>query len=131
MFTILPHNYSCMFIFLFPFYINWNGWLNYNKLLFHCTFHFLIATDATPTYQTFYFQGSGLPLSVSGAWSGSLSRAHIVLQELQAVAIMLCRMAFHLSGKVVALHLDNSTAKAYVIKVVQCLLFFPGWPAGY
>ena len=73
----------------------------------------VIATDATPTHRAFYFQGSGLPLSVSGAWSGSLSRAHIVLQELQAVAIMLHRMAFCLSGKVVALHLDDSTAKAY------------------
>ena len=92
----------------------------------------VIATDATPTRWAFYFQGSGLPLSVSGTWSGSLSRAHIALQELQAVAVMLHRMAFHLSGRVVALHLDNSTAKAYcVIKVVQCLLFFPGWPAGY
>ena len=28
--------------------------------------------------------------------------------------MMLCRMAFHLFGKVVALHLDNSTAKAYL-----------------
>ena len=73
----------------------------------------VIATDATSTHWAFYFQGSGLPLSVSGAWSGSLSRAHIALQELQAVAIMLCRMAFCLSGKVVALHLDNRTAKAY------------------
>ena len=72
----------------------------------------VIATDATPTYWAFYFQGSGLPLSVSGAWSCSLCRAHIALQELQAVAIMLHRMAFCLSGKVVALHLDNSTAKA-------------------
>ena len=71
----------------------------------------VIATDATPTYWAFYFQESGLPVSVSGAWSGSLCRAHIPLQELQAVAIMLCRMAFCLSGKVVALHLDNSTAK--------------------
>ena len=35
-------------------------------------------------------------------------------RNLQAVAIMLCRIAFHLSGKVVALHLDNSTAKAYL-----------------
>ena len=43
-----------------------------------------------------------------------MSRAHIALQELQAVAIMLCRMAFCLSGKVVALLLDNSTAKAYL-----------------
>ena len=74
----------------------------------------VIATDATPTHWAFYFQGSGLPLSVSGAWSGSLSRPHIALQELQAVAIMLHRMAFCLSGKVVALHLDNSTAKAYL-----------------
>ena len=34
--------------------------------------------------------------------------------ELQAVAMMLCKMAFHISGKMVALHLDNSTAKAYL-----------------
>ena len=74
----------------------------------------VIATDATPTHWAFYFQGSGLPLSVSGAWSGSSSRAHIALQELQAVAVMLCRMAFCHSGKVVALHLDNSTAKVYL-----------------
>ena len=74
----------------------------------------VIATDATPTHWAFYFQGSGLPLSVSGAWSGSLARAHIALHELQAVAVMLHRMAFHLSGKVVALHLDNSTTKAYL-----------------
>ena len=74
----------------------------------------VIATDATPTHWAFYFQGSGLPLSVSGTWSGSLSRAHIALQELQAVAVMLRSMAFCLSGRVVALHLDNSTAKAYL-----------------
>ena len=78
----------------------------------------VIATDATPTHWAFYFQGSGLPLSVSGGWSGSLCRAHIALQDLQAVAIMLHRMAFHLSGRVVALHLDNSAAKAYLCN--QC-----------
>ena len=74
----------------------------------------VIATDATPTRWAFYFQGFGLPLSISGTWSGSLSRAHIALQELQAVSVMLHRMAFCLSGRVVALHLDNSTAKAYL-----------------
>ena len=84
----------------------------------------VIATDATPTHWAFYFQGSGSPLSVSGTWSGSLSRAHIALQELQAVAVMLCRMAFYLSGKVVALHLDNSTAKAYLCKLRAKLLSF-------
>ena len=46
--------------------------------------------------------------------SGSMCRAHIALQELQAIAMMLCTMAFGLSGKVGALHLDNSTAKAYL-----------------
>ena len=67
-----------------------------------------------PTHWAFHFQGSGLPLSVSGPWSGSMWRAYIVLQELQPVAKMLHRMAFCLSGKVVALHYGNSTAKAYL-----------------
>ena len=74
----------------------------------------VIASDAMPTHWAFYFQGSGLPLAVSGYWVGSMCRAHIALQELQAIAIMLHRKAFHLSGKAVALHLDNSTTKAYL-----------------
>ena len=74
----------------------------------------VIATDATLTHWDFYFQRSGLPLLVSGSWSSSICRAHIALQELQAIAMMLHRMAFHLSGKVVSLHLDNSTTKAYL-----------------
>ena len=78
----------------------------------HCDV--VIATDAMPTHWASYFQESGLPLSVSGSWSGSMCRAHIALQEHQAIAMMLCRMACHLSGKVVALHLDTSTAKAYL-----------------
>ena len=56
------------------------------------------ATDAMPTHWAFYFQGSGLPLSVSGSWSVSLCRAHIALQELQAVAMMLNRMTSCLFG---------------------------------
>ena len=92
----------------------------------------VIAKDAMPAHWAYYFQGSGFPLSVSGSWSGYMCRAHITLQKLQAVAMMLCGMVFHLSGRVVALHLDNSTGKVYlsVTKVVQ-YLFFPGWPARY
>ena len=93
------------------------------------------AIDAMPTHWAFYFQGSGLPLSVSGSWSGSIGRAHIALQELQAVAMMLCRLAFHLLGYVVALVCWITTLQKLicVIKVLQYLLFFlfPGWPAGY
>ena len=43
-----------------------------------------------------------------------MCRAHIALQELQAIVMMLHRKTFCVSGKVVALHLDNSTAKAYL-----------------
>ena len=71
----------------------------------------VIAANATPTHWAFYFLGSGLPLSVCGPWSGSMCRDHIALQELWAVPMMLCRMAFHLSGKMVALHFDNNTDK--------------------
>ena len=76
----------------------------------------VITTDAMPTHWAFYFLGSGLHLLVSVSWSGSMCRAHIhiALQELWAIAIMLHRMVFHISGKMVALHLDNSTAKAYL-----------------
>ena len=92
----------------------------------------VIATDAMPTHWAFYFQGSGLPLSVSGSWSGSMCRVHIALQELQAVAMMLHQMAFCLSGKVVSLHLDNNTAKAYLCNQGGTVSpFFPGLPPGY
>ena len=67
-----------------------------------------------PLIGPFIFQGSSLPLSVSGPWSGSMCRADIALQKLQAIAMMLYRVAFCLSRKVVALHLDNSTDKAYL-----------------
>ena len=74
----------------------------------------VITTDTMLTHWAFYFQGFGLPFSVSGSWSCSLCRDHISLQEFQAIVMMLCRMAFCLSSKVVALQLDNSTAKAYL-----------------
>ena len=89
----------------------------------------IIATDVIPVI---YFQGFDLPLSVSGCWSGPMCQAHIALQELQAVVMMLCRMASHLSGKVVALHLDNSTVEAYLCNQGDTVSsFFPGQPCGY
>ena len=74
----------------------------------------VIATDVISTHWASYFQGSDLPLSINGSWLGSMCGNQVALQELQAVAIMLHRMVFHLSGKLVALQLDNSTAKAYL-----------------
>ena len=39
----------------------------------------VMATDATPTHWAFYFQGSGLSLSIIGSQTGSMCRAHIAL----------------------------------------------------
>ena len=42
-----------------------------------------------------------------------MHRVHIALQELQVVVLILHITAFCLSGKVVSLHLDNSTTKSH------------------
>ena len=117
MVTILPPIYFLVIIFTFPPYINWNSYLICNRTQFLCNFYFLMwlmLLMPCPLLGLFYFQGFGLPLLVRGSWSGSLCRVPIALWELLASGMMLCRMAFHLSSKVVALHLDNSTAKAYL-----------------
>ena len=51
-----------------------------------------------------------------------MSKAHIALQELQAVAIMLYRMTFWLSGKMVVLHLDNSTVSHFLSRLACKIL---------
>ena len=54
----------------------------------------VIASDASPNHWVIYFQVSGLPLSFSCICLVSICRAHIVLEELQTVALMLPRMTF-------------------------------------
>ena len=54
-----------------------------------------------------------------------MHRVHIVLKEFKAVALMLCRMAFLLSGKVVTLHLHNRAAKAHLCNQGDNVFFFP------
>ena len=83
----------------------------------------VIARDATSTHWASYFLVSELPLSMNCSRSGSMCRIHIALQELQAIALMLHRMAFQLSSKVVALQLLQKLI--CVIKVAQPHFFFP------
>ena len=47
------------------------------------------------------------------------------------IALMLHRMAFQMSGKVVALQLDNSTAKAYLCNQDGKFITFSQFPAAY
>ena len=72
------------------------------------------ATDATPTFWPFFFQGSVLPLPMSGSWPRSMCWVHIAIQEFQAVALMLWRLAFQFSGRVVALQFNNSPANVFM-----------------
>ena len=110
-----------MFIFLFPLYVSWISWLNYNKVLFHCNFHFMmwsLLLMPHPLIGPFIFRDLGYLYWLVVPGQVPCVGAHIALQQLQAVAVMLHRMAFCLSGKVVALHLDNSTTKVYLCN--QC-----------
>ena len=43
-----------------------------------------------------------------------MPKVHLGLQKLQALELVLHKMAFQLSDKVVALHLNNGTAKGYL-----------------
>ena len=71
---------------------------------------------AIPSSWTFCFHGSGLPLSFCSTWTGSIWNVHMVLWELKAAALVLYWVDFHLSDNIVASHLDDSTAKAYLCK---------------
>ena len=93
----------------------------------------VIATDATPTHWAFYFQGSGLPSYVSGAWSGSLC-VGLILPCRNFMLLPSCYIEWPSAFLVRWLPYIWITVLLrliYVIKVVQCLLFFPDWPARY
>ena len=71
----------------------------------------VIATDATPNYGPFIFWDL-----VYHYWlvdPGQVLCGGLIL-SCRSFRLLLYRMAFHLFGKVVALHLDNSTDKAYL-----------------
>ena len=42
-----------------------------------------------------------------------MCQIHITQWEIHAAALMLCRMAFYFSGKLIALYLDNFAVKVY------------------
>ena len=58
-----------------------------------------------------------------------MCRADIALQELLAVVMMVHRVGFHLPGWVVALHLDNSPAEAYLCNQGGTVSPFLSWLA--
>ena len=94
----------------------------------------VIVTKATYHHCFFYFQGSGVPISCCATWSGSMCKVHIALKELQAVKIMSHKMVFQLSSNVIALPLDDGSAKTYLcnqghassfLSRLACHILFP------
>ena len=135
MFNILPHNCFLMFIFLLRLYVNWNGWLHYNKVLFHCNFCFLMWSWLLmlhPLIGPFIFRDLGYlyPLVVNGP---------VPCLEV----ILPCRnfrllQSYYVEWPTTSLvrwlpciWITVLLRLTCVIKVVQCLLFFPDWPARY
>ena len=106
--------YFVLFIIPFQCCVNSSICVSYSRVQQFPLPHVVITTDARPKHWAFYFQGSGLLFSFLGTWSDSMPGVHIALQELQAVALILCRMDFCLPGKVVSLYLHYSTANPAV-----------------
>ena len=95
--------------------ISSRGFLSSNRVTLQCPLlDVVITTDATLYHCALYIKGSRVHIFCWGTWISSMFKAHNVFQELQAVAPMLCKMAFCLSNKVVVLHFDNSTAQDYL-----------------
>ena len=130
-----PTQYSCMFIFLFPLYVNWNSCLNYYNDLFHCTFHFLmwsLLLMLHPLIGPFIFR-------VLGYLYQLVVPAHVpclglILHCRNFRLLPSCSVGWPSTSLVRLLPCIWITVLlrcTCVIKVVQCLLFFPDWPARY
>ena len=109
--TLLP---TCFLLSPFPFqfYINWNSYLICNRVQFLCNFHFmmwLLLQMPCPLIGPFIFRVLVCPCQLMHP--GLVLCVWLILP---CKSFRLCKMAFHLSGKVVALHVDNSIAKAYL-----------------
>ena len=132
---ILPHNYFHVFIFLFPLYINWNGWLNYNKVLFHCNFHFLmwsLLLMLHPLIGPFIFRDLGYLYQL--VVPGQVPCLGLILPCRNFRLLLSCYVGWPSTSLVrwlPCIWITVLLRHTCVIKVAQCLLFFPDWPARY
>ena len=124
--------FSCV---LFPLYVNWNGCLTYNKLLFHCTFHFLmwsLLLMLHPLIGPFIFRDLGYLYQL--VVPGQVPCLGLILPCRNFRLIPSCSAGWPSASLVRLLPCIWITVllrHTCVIKVVQCLLFFPDWPPGY
>ena len=130
MFIILPLNYFHMFIFSLSSLCQLEQLAHLQQSPVPLQFPLsdvVIATDATPTHWAFYFQGSGLPLSVSGSWMG-YPCVGLILPCRSFRLLPSCYVAWPSTSLVrwlPCIWIAALLRLICVIRVVQCLLFFP------
>ena len=135
MFIIFPPNYFHVFIFPFPPYINWNVWLICSRSWFLCNFHFLMSLLLLmphPLIGHFIFRD--LRYLYLLVVPGQVLCVGLILPCRSFRWLPWCYIGWSSASLVRWLPCIWITALlrlTCVIRVVQCLLFFPGWPASY
>ena len=130
-----PTHCFLVFIFLLRPYINWTGWLTCNKVLFHCNSHFRmwsLLLMLHPLIGPFIFRDLGYlyPLVVHGL----VPCLGLILPCRNFRLLQSCSVGWPSASLVrwlPCIWITVLLRLTCVIKVVQCLLFFPGWPAAY
>ena len=124
-----------MFIFPLLSYINWNGWLIYNKVLFHCNFHFLmwlLLLLPHPLIGPFIFRDLGYLYQL--VVPGLVPCVGLILPCRNFMLLPSCYIEWptaFLIRWLPCIWITVLLRLMYVIKVVQYLLLFLGWPATY
>ena len=124
-----------MFIFPFPLYVNWNSYLSCNRAQFLCNFLFLMCLlllMPCPLIGHFVFRDL-----VYLYWSldvGQVLFAGFIFPCRSFRPLPWCcieRLSTYLVRQLPCIWITALLRHICVIRAVQCLLFFPGWPARY
>ena len=129
------HLFSACSFFSFILASTGPGWLTCNKVLFHCNSHFLmwsLLLMLHPLVGPFIFRDLGYlyPLVVHGL----VPCLGLILPCRNFRLLQSCSVGWpstSLVGWLPCIWITVLLRLTCVIKVVQCLLFFPGWPARY
>ena len=126
--------FSCVH-FPFPPYINWNSWLICNRAWFLCNFHFLmwlLLLMLHPLIGPFIFRDLGYLYGL--VVPGQVLCVGLILPCRSFRQLPWCYVGWPSTSLVRWLSCIWITVLLRlncVIRVVQCLLFFPGCPVGY
>ena len=130
--TLLPF-WFLLFTFPFQLYINWNGFVICNRAQFLCNFHYLmwlLLLMSCPLTGPFIFRDL-----VYHYWivdPGQVLYVGLILPCRSSRPSPCCCvewLSFYLVKWLPCIWITALQKLICIIKVVQCFLFFPAWPA--